>query len=310
MRVLVTGGTGYLGAAIVRALASRGHTPVVFARRASSAALPGAAIDGDIRDLPAVRSAAEGADAIVHTAALVSIWHERPVEFHDVNVGGLHNVLDATRTLGIGRLVYTSSFLALPPSDANTALEANHYQRTKREARDVAHAAARTGAPIVILCPGVIYGPGPATEGNLLGRLLRDHLAGRLPGIIGAHRCWSFAYVLDVARGHVMAIETGHACGEYMLGGENVPQMRAFEIAAQQTGAALPRRIPTPLAYAAAAIDEARARLTGHAPLLTRGAIEIFRHDWSLDSARSVRELSYRITPLTEGIQATLKGLS
>jgi farnesol dehydrogenase len=310
MRVLVTGGTGYLGAAIVRALAVRGHTPVVFARRASSAALPGVAIDGDIRDLPAVRSAAEGADAIVHAAALVSIWRARAVEFHEINVGGLHNVLDATRALGIERLVYTSSFLALPPSGADTALEANDYQRTKREARDVARAAANAGAPVVLLYPGVIYGPGPATEGNLVGRLLRDHLAGRLPGLIGAGRCWSFAHVDDVARGHVMALETGHASGEYMLGGENAPQMRAFEIARQLTGAALPRGIPTPLAYVAAVIEEARARLTGHAPLLTRGAVEIFRHDWSLDSARSVRELSYRITPLTEGIQATLKGLS
>ncbi|HJR61228.1 MAG TPA: NAD-dependent epimerase/dehydratase family protein, partial [Vicinamibacterales bacterium] len=74
MRVLVTGGTGYLGAAIVRALHARGHTPVVFARHASAAGLPGVPHDGDVRDRPAIRRAAAEADAIVHAAALVSIW--------------------------------------------------------------------------------------------------------------------------------------------------------------------------------------------------------------------------------------------
>ena len=310
MRVLVTGGTGYLGAAIVRALAARGHAPVVFARRASSAALPGIAIDGDIRDLPALRSAASGADAIIHAAALVSLWQPRPVEFHEINVGGLHNVLDAVRTLGIQRLVYTSSFLALPPAGATTPLAANEYQRTKCEARDVALAAARGGAPIVTLFPGVVYGPGAATEGNLVGRLLRDHLAGRLPGVIGAAHQWSFAYVDDVAGAHVTAIETAHAQGEYTLGGENAPQMRAFEIARQQTGVALPRRIPAALAYAGAAMAEARTRVTGRPPIVTRGAVEIFLHDWPMNSDRSIRELSYRITPLAEGIPVTLRQLA
>ena len=309
MRVLVTGGTGYLGAAIVRGLAARGHTPVVFARRASAAALPGIAIDGDVRDLPALRSAADGADAVIHAAALVSLWRTRRADFHEINVGGLHNVLDTTRALGITRLVYTSSFLALPPANRSAPLDANDYMRTKREARDVAVAAARNGAPIVILYPGVIYGPGAATEGNLVGRLLRDHLEGRLPGVIGGDHVWSFAYVDDVAAAHVMAMQTPHANGEYTLGGENVPQIRAFEIATALAGARMPRRIPTPVAYAGAALYEIRTRLTARAPVLTRAAVEIFLHDWPLNSDRSIRELSYRVTPLAEGIRAALQSL-
>ena len=306
MRVLVTGGTGYLGAAIVRRLALRGHQPVVFARRASAAGLPGVAIDGDIRDLPAFRNAADGVDAIIHSAALVRIWHPHPVEFHEVNVGGLHNALDTTRTLGIRRLVYTSSFLALPPFGADAPLDANDYQKTKRDARDVALAAARSGAPIVTLYPGVVYGPGAATEGNLVGRLLRDHLAGRLPGVIGADRHWSYAYVEDVAGAHVTAAESPHASGEYVLGGENASQMRLFEIASLVTGVKRPRRIPAPIAYAVASLEKARSRLSGASPLLTRGAVAIFLHDWRLDSSRSIRELNYRITPLEEGLRAVL----
>ncbi|HVL67760.1 MAG TPA: NAD-dependent epimerase/dehydratase family protein [Vicinamibacterales bacterium] len=303
MRVLVTGGTGYLGAAIVRALHARGHRPVAFARRASSSALPGVAIDGDIRDRAAVRLAADGVDAIVHAAALVSVWRPRAQEFDEVNVGGLHNVLETARALGVGRIVYTSSFLARPPAGGARPMEANDYQRTKVRARDVALEAARAGMPVVILVPGVIYGPGPATEGNLVGRLLADHQEGRLPGLIGAGRVWSYALVSDVADAHVTAVERADVAGEYLLGGENAPQMRVFEIVRDLTGRPVPRRIPIPVAYAAATVAEARARWLGHPPLLTRGVVDIFRRDWSMDSDRSIRELSYRITPLREGIR-------
>jgi farnesol dehydrogenase len=309
MRVLITGGTGYLGAAIVRAAAARGHQPVVYARRATAAGLPAIAIDGDIRDLTALTRAADGADAIVHAAALVSLWRPNAHEFAEVNVGGLRNTIDVTRALGIRRLVYTSSFLALPPSDGRDPLDANDYQRTKRRAREVALAAAADGAPIVSLYPGVIYGPGAATEGNLVGRLLRDHLQGRLPGVIGSDRTWSFAFADDVAAAHVEAIEREDAAGEYRLGGENAQQIRLFDLARELRGARLPRRIPIAAAYAIAAAEELRAKLTGRPPLLTRGAVDIFSHDWSMDSARSVRELNYRITPLRDGIIRTLETL-
>ncbi|HXT32275.1 MAG TPA: NAD-dependent epimerase/dehydratase family protein, partial [Vicinamibacterales bacterium] len=181
MRVLVTGGTGYLGSAIVRAVTRAGHDPVVFARRATAAQLPGRAIDGDIRDTRAVTAAASGVDVICHTAALVSIWQRDNSAFDAINVGGLQSVLAAARAQHVGRVVYTSSFLALPPADHPQPLTANHYQRTKVAARDVARRAAADGAPVVTLYPGVIYGPGPATDGNLVARLMRDQITGRLP---------------------------------------------------------------------------------------------------------------------------------
>lgn len=306
MRVLVTGGTGYLGAAIVRALHARGHAAVVFARRASSAALPGVPCDGDVRDRHALQAAAAGADAIVHAAALVSIWRPSPREFDDVNIGGLLNVLDVARAAGVGRIVYTSSFMALPPSGHSQPLEANDYQRTKVRALEKARAAAVTGLPVVILFPGVIYGPGVETEGNLVGRLVRDHLRGRLPGLIGADRLWSFAYVDDVAAAHVEAVERANARGEYILGGENAPQMRPFEIIRELTGRSLPRRLPFAVATTAAAVEEWRARWSAGPPLLTRGAVTIFRHDWPLNSERTIGELNYRITPLAAGIPRML----
>jgi len=308
MRVLVTGGTGYLGASIVRALRARGHAPVVFARHASSAGLPGMTHDGDVRDLPSIRRAAAEAEAIVHAAALVSVWRPVAREFDDVNVGGLLNVLDVARERGIPRVVYTSSFLALPPAGESRPLEANDYQRTKVRALEEARAAAAAGLPIVTLFPGVVYGPGPETEGNLVNRLIRDHLQRRLPGLIGADRRWSYTYVDDLAAAHVEAVERPGAQGEYVVGGENVPQMRLFEIVREVTGRQLPRRLPFALATAAAFVEEARARWSGRVPLLTRGIVQIFRYDWPLNSERSVTELNYAITPLYQGVRRVLDG--
>ena len=306
MRVLVTGGTGYLGAAIVRALAARGLEPLVFARRATASGLPGTLVDGDVRDPDAVRRSVQAADAIIHTAALVSVWRPRAQDFDEVNVGGLQHVLQAAR--GSGRhVVYTSSFLALPPAGRSTPLEANDYQRTKVHALRLAREAA-AGQPLTILVPGVVYGPGVLTEGNLVGRLIADHLHGRLPGLIGADRRWSYAYVDDVAAAHVTAVQHELA-GEFPLGGENAAQIRLFEVVREHRGGPLPRRIPFAAAHAAAMVEEFRARMFGRPPLLTRGVVDIFRCDWSVDSDRSIDELSYRVRSLSDGVKLTLASI-
>jgi farnesol dehydrogenase len=302
MRVLVTGGTGYLGRAIVLAAARHGHHPVVFSRHARASGLPGTLVDGDIRDRSAVASAAKGADAVCHTAALVSVWRPRRAEFDEINIGGLRTVLGVCEESRIPRLVYTSSFLALPPADGTAPLSANDYQRTKAAARNVAAQAALRGVPIVSLFPGVIYGPGVATEGNLVGRLISDHRARRLPGLIGADRPWSYAFVEDVADAHVAALERPGLATEYTLGGVNAPQMRVFEILRALIGTPLPRRIPIAIAQAIAMAEEMRTAVVRRPPLLTRGIVEIFRHDWSLESANAARDLDYRVTPLEAGI--------
>ncbi len=310
MRVLVTGGTGYLGQAIVRALASRGHRPVVFARTAAGRSLPGEAIDGDVRDEAAVVRAAAGCDAICHTAALVSVWRRRREDFDEVNVGGLRAALRAAREYRLSRIVYTSSFMALPPGGSAHPVEWNDYQRTQvRAAVDAARAVVE-GMPLIRVYPGVIYGPGPETEGNLVGRMVADHLAGRLPGIVGAGCTWSYAYVDDVAEGHVSAIERGQAGERYGLGGENVPQMRVFEIVRELTGHPLPRRIPFVPAAAIGFIEETRAKITNHSPLLTVGTARILARDWAVDSQQSMRDLGYRITPLAEGVRRLLASIS
>ena len=309
MKVLVTGGTGYLGRSVVRALAARGHAVVIFARNASRSGLPGTAIDGDIRDRAAVERAGGGCDAISHSAALVSIWRRRREDFDDVNVGGLRNVLAAASTLRIPRVLYTSSFVAIPPRGRTEPLQANDYQRTKVAADRIADEAVRDGSPLIRVYPGVVYGPGAFTEGNLVGRLIADHLKHKLPGLVGPEQCWSYAYVDDVAAGHCEALERGRVGGRYALGGENAPQRRVFEIVQRLTGRRPPPRIPYPVADLLGAAEELRVTLFGGTPLLTRGAVEIFRHDWSLDSSEAVSELGYTVTPLADGVAHTLRSI-
>jgi nucleoside-diphosphate-sugar epimerase len=151
-------------------------------------------------------------DAVIHTAALVSVWRKDPADFDRVNVGGLETVIDVCASYGTPRLVVTSSFLALPPPGQSRPLEANPYQRSKVRAREVARMAVGRGLPLV-----------------------RDHLAGRLPGIIGADRTWAFSFVDDVADAHVRAMEAGQPGADYSAGGENAPQVRAFEILRELT---------------------------------------------------------------------------
>lgn len=314
MRVLVTGGTGYLGQAIVHALLERGHVPVVFARaqQRPDVFVPKEEsrrlfIRGDVRDRDAVVAAAHGCDALIHTAALVSIWRPDARDFDDTNVGGLRHALEAVRTHGLQRMVYTSSFLALPPAGRNAPLVANDYQRTKAAARLIADQACGEGLPLVSMYPGVIYGPGLMSEGNLIGRMLADHIAGRLPGLLGADRLWSFAWVEEVARAHVTALEHPAPRAGYQLGGPNLPQITPFEVLQQLQRTALPRRLPLWAGAPAAWAELVRARLTGHAPQLTPATLEIFRHDWPLDSSAAEQELGYRQKHLAEGIAEMLR---
>src|SRR5262249_48323204 len=200
-RILVTGGTGYLGRTSVVALHARGHALVIFARSATKSGLPGTLVDGDVRDRGALERAAVGCDAIAHAAALVSIWRRRRADFDDVNVGGLQNVLSVAAALKIPRVLYTSSFVAIPPRGRSTPLEENDYQRTKVAADRLADNAVAEGRPVIRVYPGVVYGPGSVTRGKLVGRPISGHLPGRPPGPRGPEQPGSYPDSPDPAAG-------------------------------------------------------------------------------------------------------------
>jgi dihydroflavonol-4-reductase len=115
--------------------------------------------------------------------------------------------------------------------------------------------------------------------------------------------------VEDVARAHAAALERGRVGERYCVGGENAPQMAAYEAVKTLTGHPLPRRIPAAAAVALAAFEELRAAVSRHVPLLTVGTVEILGRDWPLDSRLAERDLGYRITPLAEGIRRVVDDL-
>jgi len=322
VKVLVTGASGFLGRAVARRLAAHGHALRLLARdpRRLGELPEGADVAvGDVTDAVAFARAAEGCAAVVHLAALVRLWVPDPERFEATNLGGFRNARAAARAAG-ARLVYTSSFIALGPSgpgelDASRPHPGppfrNHYERTKALADAAAREAAAAGEDVVILYPGVVYGPGDMTEGNLVARMVADHLNGRLPGLVGpGDRRWSYAFVEDVAEGHALALEKGRPGDRFVLGGENATLTRFFALVQELAEKPPPRlRIPYPVAAVVGRAQWLWAELTGHPPQLTHGEVGVFREEWACDSSKAVRELGYEWRPLAEGLRETLRWL-
>jgi farnesol dehydrogenase len=322
MKVLLVGGTGFLGKNVARRLQARGHELRILAREASDlSGLPAEAeiVRGDVTDPDSLKRGAEGCGAVFHMAALVKMWVPDRARFDAVNVGGLRNALAAAQGAG-ARLVYTSSFIAIGPAGPTPADETrvhpgdhyrNDYERTKALADGIAREAAAAGADVVMLYPGVVYGPGDLTDGNLVVKMVVDHLHGRFPGIIGpGDRLWSYSFVEDVADGHVAALEKGRKGERYFLSGDNVAMNDFFETLRAVTGVAPPRRhIPYGVASALGWSLWAWAELTGHPPLLTHEVVGVFKEHWAYASAKAERELGYRPLSLEEGLGRTVEWL-
>ncbi len=322
MRVLLTGGTGFLGKNVARHLALAGHELRVLARASSNLDGLPAGIDvarGDVTDADSLRRAAQGCGAVLHMAAMVKLWAPDRQRFDRVNVGGFQNALAAAKGVG-ARLLYTSSFIAVGPTGAEPADESrthpgdryrNDYERTKALADALARQAAAAGDDIVMLYPAVVYGPGDLTDGNLVVPMLRDHLQGKFPGIIGpGDRLWSYAFVEDVAAGHAAALVKARKGERYFLCGENVTMNGLFERLREVTGSAPPKRhIPYAVSSLLGGSLWAWAELTGHPPLRTHQLVDVFREHWAYSPNKAERELDYKPTPVKEGLRRTVAWL-
>lgn len=325
MRILITGGTGFLGRKVVERLERQDHQVTVLVRPSSSRAGFPAAVTfavGDVTDPASLRAAAHGHDAILHGAALVKIAAPGD-EFDRVNVQGLENVLRVAEDCRVERVLYVSSFMALGPSEdapggthdetspADDRDWINHYERTKTVADRRARRAIRHGAPVTVVYPGVIYGPGELTEGNIVVRHVIDLVHGRLPALLGkARRRWNYVFVDDVAEGIVRALTAVPPGRRYVLGGDNVTQDEFYRLVGELTGARVPTlRMPDPLGKVAGAFEKAWAAVQGRTPKLTPDLVDVYRHDWALDSSRAREELAYRPRPLAEGLAQTVAWL-
>lgn len=318
--ILLTGATGYLGSQIARELIARKAPFRVLVRDASRLPFNPAqagceVVIGNLREPVALRAAVREVDTVIHTAALVKMWVRDARDFWRINVEGLQDLLQTASNSGVRRVIYTSSFVALGAShDVNAGEElhnrgpySNEYEETKARALDWLR-SQQGKYPVITLFPGVIYGPGPKTEGNLVGGMIDQYVAGKFPGLLGSgEQRWSFSFNADVVAAHLAALEKGTPGEEYVLGGDNRSLSEFFRLLENLTGVHhRVRHLPFFAGKLVGAMEVARARLSGHQPQLTAGAVEVFKHDWVYSSAKAIRGLGYRVTPLEEGLKKTI----
>ena len=319
--ILLTGATGYLGSQIARELIARKASFRVLVRDASRLTFDPAqarceVVTGNLRDPVTLRAAVREVDAVIHTAALVKMWVRDARDFWRINVEGLQDLLQTASNSGVQRIIYTSSFIALGPShDANAGEElhnrgpySNEYEESKARALDWLR-NQQGKYPVITLFPGVIYGPGPKTEGNLVGAMIDQYRAGKFPGVLGTgEQRWSFSFNADVVAAHLAALEKGKPGEEYVLSGDNRSLNDFFHLLENFSGVRHPvRHLPSFAGKLVGAMEVARARLFGHQPQLTPGVVEVFKHDWVYSSAKAARELGYQVTRLEEGLRKTLE---
>lgn len=322
MLVLLTGASGFLGGRLASLLLERGHSVRAFMRPGRPIPAGVEPAFGDLEDPASLRRAVAGAAIVVHAAGLVRILAPRRA-FWRTNVEGFDRLLEASREAGVERFLHVSSFLALGPAERapgrllRPELEPyagpyfNEYQRTKAEADRRARQAAARGAPVAIVYPGVVYGPGVLTEGNLLVRHLLELKQGRVPALVGDPDCrWSLAFVEDVTSGVLAALERFRAGARWVLGGENLPLRDLYRSIEVEAGLRVPRkRLPDPVGLLLGGAWKLACRLFGGTPRLTPDLVRIYRHDWACDSSAAEAELGYRPRPFADGLRATLAWL-
>jgi dihydroflavonol-4-reductase len=300
---LVTGGTGFVGAHVVRALLARGRDVRCLVRpgalRDNLAGLPVEIVTGDLNDPPSLAAACAGADIVYHVAADYRLYARDPREIYRTNVDGTRALLLAAREAGVTRFVHTSSVGALglnsdgTPADETTPVSLDrivgHYKRSKYLAEREAEAAAASGLPVVIVNPSTPIGaydikPTPT------GRIVADFLARRMPAYVDTGL--NLVDARDVAEGHLLAAERGRVGEKYILGNRDMTLKQILDVLADITGLPAPRvRVPHALPLVVGAIDTGWARLTGRTPRVPWEAVRMSMKKMYFDPGKAVRQL-------------------
>ncbi len=336
--ILVTGATGFIGSLLVRKLVAQGATVRALTRRGPGKAPPGFDetngdnggdegagriewVAGDILDGDSIVRAAQGCQKIFHLAAYAKNWAPRREMFVEYNVGGLKNVLQAAREARVERMVWTSTIVTFGTTRRDETADESRprpspvcltdYEASKVEAEAVAFDAVRDGTPLVIVNPGRVYGPGHLTEGNSLAQLIDEYDRGKFPILLNAGvNVGNYVLVDDVVDGHLLAMERGRIGERYILGGENATLKQFLRTIDSVTGRRhfqIPIFRPGALAFSYFHLK--RAEWFGVYPKITPGWVRTFLADWGFSSAKAERELGYRPTPLSEGMERTMRWL-
>ena len=306
MRALVTGATGFVGAAVARALLREGWEVRALARKGSDRrnlrSIAVEIIEGDLADAVSLQHALAGCEGLFHVAADYRLGAFDPAPLYQTNVEGTRNILNAAREAGVRRVVYTSSVATIgipkdgsPGSESSPATLADmigHYKRSKFLAEEVAREAARAGIAVVIVNPSTPVGPGDIKP-TPTGQMVFDAAAGRMPAYVDTGL--NIVHVDDVASGHLLAFHRGRVGERYILGGQDMTLREILVEIARLTGrkppnVRLPGAVVMPLAYVA----EAFARVTGRSTRITVEGVRMARKRMFFSSAKAVEELGYQ----------------
>ena len=322
MRVLVTGGAGFVGSAVVRRLRARGDEVVAAVRDPDRAkALKGLGCElrrSDLSSVAEIRTLAVGCDGLIHSAGSYRIGirrDERPA-MEDANVGATARVLDAAIAAGVPRIVYVSTVNVFGDTHGQVVDEAyrrdpgdgfvSWYDETKYRAHLVAEARIAAGAPVAVAMPGQVYGPGDHSE---VGRQLDGAFRGRLPYLALTSVGFCTVHVDDLAAGLVAVLDRARLGESYVLDGAPVRLAEPLAIAARLGGHGLPRlTLPTGVLRLMAPIGG----LLGGRLGLPADLGEVVRAGdgvtyWATHD-KATRELGFAPRDLEAGLRATFLG--
>jgi dihydroflavonol-4-reductase len=309
LRALVTGASGFVGAAVARALVGAGWQVRALVRdgsdRSNLADLPLEIAVGDLRVAASLDAALDECGALFHVAADYRLGARDFEQLYRTNVEGTNNLLNSARRARVERIVYTSSVatIGIPADgsvgDENTPVElANmigHYKRSKFLAEQLVRDSVGWGVPVVIVNPSTPVGPGDVKP-TPTGRLVLDAAAGRMPAYVDTGL--NIVHVDDVAAGHLLAFERGTPGERYILGGEDMSLRQILTYIAGRVGRSPPRlRLPYAAVLSIAHLAELYSKISGRSGRVTLEGVRMSRKRMFFSSAKAVRELGYRWRP-------------
>jgi nucleoside-diphosphate-sugar epimerase len=319
MRYAMTGATGFLGSELARQLRDAGQDVVALVRNPLAAEhlelLGVEMVQGDLDDDTALDQVLAGAHGLFHVAG----WYKHGLRERDtlrhVNIDGTRNVLEAAARSGVAKAVYTSTLAVnsdtrgevVDESYRFTGRHLSEYDRTKAVAHEIALEHVAGGLPLVIVQPGVIYGPDDV--GSTFGQLTRQIVRGRR--VLGPPRGGgaTFAHVTDVARGHVLAMERGHVGDSYILAGPAQTYADVLGLVARLSGGKAPVLLPPRLVHLAARLTAPVERVLPIPQFLTAEAALSGTGTYYGDSTKAGRELGWSPRPLDEGMAETVASI-
>ncbi len=324
MNIFLTGGTGYIGAHLIKELISNGHKVHALVRNIGKAApLPKDGLvlfKGDLSDKESIKVAMKGCDQVYHMGGNASIWEKDSSRYYTINVDGTRNIMDAALELNVKRVVFTSTAGVLGPSYGGIVTEMkcrnvdyfNEYESSKAMAESLVKSyVIEKNLDAVIVSPTRVFGPVLFGEPASVTLLISKYAKGNWRIIPGdGSKIGNYVFVDDVVKGHILAMENGVKGGTYILGGENHSYNEFFKILREESGLdykLINTSIGVQLLFAH--LNKFFAILRNKKPALTTKWVRRGNYHWEVSPNKAIEKLHLKITPLREGIKRTLNSL-